>query len=127
MRKINPAARLIVWIGAFLTIQACGIDESHLTGHWQAVSFYEQGQTVVFPLDSIRLAFAPDNHYHFQSVGQYREAGPYRLLWRYLSLRDTTANPPQERMVEILFASADTLKIRMRKADKEQVLFLAKR
>jgi hypothetical protein len=124
MQTLRQAVYPVLLLWMTLTAASCFLHESKLAGNWRAAAFYEQGQTVQVPLDSIRLVFGPDHRYHFRSIGQYSEAGPYRLAWRYLTLCDTTATPPQERVVELLFASADTLKIRMRHAEKEQVLFL---
>lgn len=110
-----------------LLIQACSLDQSDLSGHWKAVAFYENGAAVPVPLDSVALALTPDGHYSFTSTGFYREEGQYRCSMRYLFLNDTTVRPARERMVQVLYVSPDTLKIKMGKDGKEQVLFLTKR
>lgn len=98
----------------------------HLPGRWRAVAFYEKGQALTTPLDSVRLVFSPDGQYEFRSVGFYREQGPFRLSGSHLFLTDTTEKPAKEHVLRVLFLSADTLKILMKKGDAEQVLFLKK-
>ena len=103
------------------------MDPALLPGEWQAVAFYEKGQSLAVPLDSVRLSFSNDAGYEFRSVGFYREHGPFRASGNTLFLTDTTTKPAREHIVEVLFLSADSLKIRMQKKDAEQVLFLKKK
>ena len=103
---------------------ACSLDYRDVAGDWKAVAFYENGQTVQTPLDSVGLLLTPGGRYRFQSIGYYREAGRYRCSLRYLFLEDTTTSPTQERMVQVLHVSSDTLKLKMGQAGKEQGLFL---
>ena len=110
----------------FSSLLSCTLDESDLSGDWRAVAFYENGASVQAPLDSVALALTPDGHYSFTSTGFYREEGHYRCSMRYLFLNDTTVQPARERMVQVLFVSQDTMKIKMGKDGKEQVLFLTK-
>lgn len=105
---------------------ACGLDVNLLTGHWRAVAFYEKGQSLDAPLDSVALLFTGAGQYEFHSTGFYRERGPFRVSGEHLFLTDTTEEPAQEHVLKILFLSADTLKIQMKKGDSEQVLFLKK-
>lgn len=110
----------------FLFFAACSLDTKQLNGVWKPVALYEKGQSLAAPLDSVGLVFAENGHYEFRSIGFYREAGPFRLDGKLLFLTDTTQTPAKERVVKILFLSADTLKIQMKKAEREQVLFLKK-
>lgn len=105
----------------------CSIDPGLLPGEWQAVAFYEKGQTLPASLDSVRLTFSATAGYEFRSIGFYRERGPFRVSGNTLFLTDTTAKPAREHIVEVLYLSADSLKIRMQKKDAEQVLFLKKK
>lgn len=110
-----------------LSFSACSLDIKQLNGSWKPVAFYEDGQSLAAPLDSVSLRFSPDvGQYEFRSVGFYREAGPFRVSGNHLFLTDTTEKPAQEHVLKVLFLSADTLKIQMKKADREQVLFLKK-
>ena len=104
----------------------CGIDGTVLPGRWQAVAFYEKGQSMPVPLDSVALIFSGDGQYEFRSAGFYRERGPFRISGTNLFLTDTTEKPAKEHVLNVLFLSADTLKIQMKKEDREQVLFLKK-
>ena len=101
----------------------CTLQESDLPGRWQAVAFYQNGRRVQTPLDVVALDLLPDGRYQFQSQGLYRENGTYHLSMFYLFLTDTTVQPAKEHTVKILYLSADSLKIRMQEAGKEQVLF----
>lgn len=105
---------------------SCTLDYGDVAGNWKAVAFFENGQSVQTPLDSVGLLLTPDGRYRFQSIGYYREAGRYRCSLRYLFLEDTTISPSQERMVQVLHVSSDTLKLKMGQAGKEQGLFLRK-
>jgi hypothetical protein len=108
-------------------LSACSLNYRDVAGDWKAVAFYENGQTVQTPLDSVGLLLTPDGRYRFQSIGYYREAGRYRCSLHYLFLEDTTATTAQERMVQVVYVSPDTLKLKMGQADKEQGLFLVPR
>lgn len=109
-----------------LSLAACGLGSAPITGRWQAVAFYENGQSQAVPLDSVRLELTPENGYTFQSLGFYRESGPYRMSARFLFLTDTTATPHQEHTIKVLDLFGDTLKIQMRRQNQEQVLFFAR-
>ena len=119
--------RLIIFFSAIVLLcQACNIEEAQLGGSWQALQFYENGQSSKVPLNEVKLTISPNNRYQFQSLGMYSEAGKWRCASNYLILKDTTANPPSERMLKVLYQSTDSLKIRMERNGVEQVLFLGK-
>jgi hypothetical protein len=103
---------------------ACTVDTDALTGHWQAVAFYENGQQQPVVVQAIELQFMAGKRYAYRSIGHYMEAGKYRSVWQYLLLTDTTAKSPVERIVKILHQSQDTLKLEMQSGVKSQVLFL---
>lgn len=116
---------LLLLIPVFLT-EGCALDESSLAGDWRATAFYENGQTVNTKIDSVRLSIYPDHHYQFYSQGFYQEAGTWKSSINYLFFNDTTANPPKERMLKVLFQSADSIKLKMESNGAEQVLFLGR-
>ena len=118
MKKILPIL--------LLCVAACELDTKQLTGRWRAIALYEGGQTVSAPLDSVSLQFSENGNYRFGTIGFYREEGPFRVAGKNLFLTDTTEKTPKERTLEVLFLSNDTLKLRMEKGEKEQVLFLEK-
>jgi hypothetical protein len=105
---------------------ACELDTDQLNGSWKAVAFYESGQSLGAPLDSVALVFSQAGQYEFRSVGFYRETGPFRISGTHLFLTDTTEEPAKEHVLKVLFLSADTLKIQMKKSGHEQVLFFEK-
>jgi hypothetical protein len=112
-------------VGALLFI-ACTVDRGALSGRWQAVALYEDGQNTATPLDSVSLFFSEDGTYSFRSIGFYREAGYFHTNLRYLTLRDTTAETATEHTLAVQHLSDDTLKLEMGKNGKSQVLFLCK-
>jgi hypothetical protein len=59
-------------------------------------------------------------------MGFYSESGSWKVSSSYLILKDTTIEPNNERMMKVLFQSADSLKIRMDKNGAEQALFFGK-
>lgn len=105
---------------------ACSPDGQKLTGQWQAVAFYENGKSVLVPLDSVVLKLDEQAGYLFRSLGQYSESGNYQLTGSYLFLSDTTVRPVQQHTLKILYLSTDSLKLEMSKAGKAQVLFFAR-
>lgn len=109
-----------------LLLATCTLDVNRLAGQWRAIAFYEQGQSLTAPLDSVALTFSGDGYYEFRSAGFYRENGPFRVSGQHLFLTDTTEQPAKEHVLKVLFLSDDTLKIQMLKGDNEQVLFFAK-
>lgn len=109
-----------------LLMFSCTLDTRLLTGSWRAVGFYEKGQSLATPLDSVALSFNGENQYEFRSIGYYCERGPFRVAGAHLYLTDTTVQPSKEHVLKVLFLSADTLKIEMRKGENAQVLFLKK-
>ncbi len=118
MKKILPIL--------LLCAVSCELDTQHLTGRWRAIALYEGGQTVTAPLDSVLLHFSENGNYKFGTIGFYREEGPFRVAGKHLFLTDTTEKTPKEHILEVLFLSNDTLKLRMEKDGNEQVMFLTK-
>jgi hypothetical protein len=110
---------------SMLSAMACTADPEQLAGHWQAVAFFENGQTVAVALDSVRLILHPGGHYHFKSLGEYSEAGRWRSSVRYLLLTDTTDGAElRERALQVQVVTTDTLKLMMKQQGKTQLLFL---
>ncbi len=109
-----------------LVLCSCGIDQKKLLGAWQAVAYFEMGQTVATPLDAVRINFSPSGDYNFKSIGFYEEKGRYRIAGKYLFLMDTTAEVPRERAVKILFVAADSLKIGMEADGKKSTVFFGR-
>ena len=110
-----------------LCLYACTPDPKLLEGPWHVTGYYQDGQNVAAPLDSVRLVFHANKTYEFHSIGFYHESGTYRTSGSYLFLMDSTAKEPKERALKILFLSNDSLKIAMQRDSVEQVLFLAKK
>lgn len=117
----------IFFLGCLAGITSCATDPKLLEGAWQAAAFYQNGQSVTIPLDSVEMVFSPNQTYTFRSIGLYREKGAFRTSSRYLFMRDSTGNPSQERALKILFLSTDSLKLKMQQEGSEQVLFLVKK
>jgi len=108
-------------------VLGCTLNVNTLQGKWQAVGFFQDGQSLSAPLDSVSLVLSPkDNQYTFHTLGHYREAGALKLVGKYLFLTDTTVQPAQARTLRVLYLSDDTLKLLMTAEGKEQVLFLTK-
>jgi hypothetical protein len=105
---------------------SCNPDKGKLIGSWQAVAYYEMGQSIATQLDSVRITFSPSGDYTFKSIGYYEESGQYRLSGKYLFLRDTSAKNPEEHALKLEFLSADSLKIGMEFNGKKQTVFFLK-
>lgn len=116
----------IFLLGCLITISSCAPDARLLEGSWRLTGFYQDGQALSVPLDSVGLIIHPNQAYEFRSIGFYREKGAFRTSSSYLFLRDSTRTNPQERALKILFLTEDTLKLKMQHAEKEQVLFFSK-
>lgn len=123
--------KIYIWLaltGCWGLLNAgCAPQEHELAGEWQAVAFYEDGKTVPTKLDSVALRLTPEGGYEFRSQGLYRESGNYHCSMFYLFLTDTLAQPVKEHTIKVLYVSADSLKIRMSNADREQVLFFTRK
>ncbi len=109
-----------------LVFCSCGIDQNKLVGTWQAIAYFEMGQTVDTPLDAVRISFSPSGDYNFKSIGYYEEQGQYRVAGKYLFLLDTTAVIPKERAVKILYIASDSLKIGMEADGKKRTVFFGR-
>ena len=114
---------LILLLFAF---SACTLDPNKLAGSWQASAYFENGQTLTTPLDSVRISFSPSGDYDFHSIGYYQENGRYRLSGNFLFLSDTTMKNPNERTIKVDYLSADSLKLGMQSNGKNQAVFFAK-
>jgi len=103
------------------------VDKTRLEGAWRAVAFYEDGQQVNTPLDSVSLHFSPVGTYLFHSMGHYKAAGHFKITLRYIVLQDTTNDETTpDRTIAVQYLSTDTLKLEMGKNGKMQVLFMAR-
>jgi hypothetical protein len=119
--------RSLLLLFLVLLFAHCTLNTNQLSGKWQAVGFYQEGQSLPVPLDSVSLSLEPSTgRYRFRSMGYYDESGPLRVEGKHLFLSDTTAQPAQQRTLRVLFLSDDTLKLLMAAEGKEQVLFLKK-
>ncbi len=108
---------------------SCAVDESLLIGRWRATGYFENGQSIPVPLDSVLLEFTNENRYQFQTIGQYHEAGTYRTDLKYLFLKDSTKEgnaSSKERLLRILYLSQDSLKLLMGADGKDLVLLLGR-
>jgi hypothetical protein len=121
MKQIFYASAIII-----LWFAACRVDDGAMVGKWQATHFYENQQSVNVPLEEVKLVFEPNHRYFFQTIGQYSEGGRWRCSGKYLILSDTTEANPSEKMLKVLYQSNDSLKIKMSREGKEQVLFFAR-
>ncbi|MCC7244047.1 MAG: hypothetical protein IT269_00090 [Saprospiraceae bacterium] len=111
-----------------LLLGACQrADRQLLTGNWQATGFYEAGQTVNTPLDSVKMTFNTDGSYTFRSIGFYQEKGRFDVSGAYLMLTDTSHGGSKKRRVKVVFQDEKNLKLAMENAGKSQQLFLEKR
>ena len=111
---------------SLLFLQACSPDASLLKGQWKAAAFYQEGQTVQTPLDTVSLEFNDNGSYSFRSIGNYYENGKFRLAGSYLYLTDQSVEKPKERAVKVVYLSKDTLKIEMQAKEHKQTLFFAR-
>ena len=109
-----------------LVFCSCGIDQNKLIGSWQAVAYFETGQTINTPLDAVRISFSLSGDYNFKSIGFYEEKGQYRVAGKYLFLLDTTALLPKERAMKILLLDPDSLKIGMEADGKKRTVFFGR-
>ncbi|MCC6282269.1 MAG: hypothetical protein IT262_16820 [Saprospiraceae bacterium] len=116
----------IFFLGSLITISSCAPDARLLEGSWRLTGYYQDGQALAVPLDSVGLVLHPNQVYEFRSIGFYREKGAFRTSSNYLFLRDSTSAAMQERALKILFLTEDSLKLKMQHAEKEQVLFFSK-
>ncbi len=109
-----------------LVFCSCAVDQEKLLGTWQAVAYFEVGQSINTPLNKVRLTLSPSGDYNFKSIGYYEEKGQYRVAGKYLFLLDTTAVIPKERAVKILYLASDSLKIGMEADGKKQTVFFGR-
>ena len=116
----------IFLLGCLITFSSCNPDARLLEGSWRLAGYYQDGQALSVPFDSVGLVLHPNQIYEFRSIGLYREKGAFRTSSSYLFLRDSTRTDAEERAVKILYLTADSLKLKMQHAEKEQVLFFSK-
>ena len=116
----------IFLLGSLTFISACAPDTRLLEGAWRLTGYYQDGQAIQVPLDSVGLVLHPNRIYEFRSIGLYREKGAFRTSASYLFLRDSTRRDAEERALKILLLTEDSLKLKMQRAEKEQVLFFSK-
>jgi len=116
-------------LAGILVFQACRESPSRkekLSGHWEALRVTEEERPLEVDPEEIQFWFYPNNTYEFRSTLNYREAGRYRLRQDYLFTTDTLAPGGQEKAVEILQLTPDTLTLRMIDQEKERRLELVK-
>lgn len=116
----------IFLLGSLTFISACAPDARLLEGAWRLTGYYQDGQAIPVPLDSVGLVLHPNQVYEFRSIGLYREKGAFRISSSYLFLQDSSRHDAEERALKILLLTEDSLKLKMQRAEKEQVLFFSK-
>lgn len=120
---------IIIFLAVILLAGSCQKSPSRkekLSGHWQALQITEEERPLEVTPEEIQFWFYPDNTYEFRSTLNYREAGRFRLRKEYLYTTDTLAPGGQEKAVEILQLTPDTLTLRMMDQEKERRLELMK-
>jgi hypothetical protein len=102
------------------------ITDMQLQGDWIA-SKVEQDNVPMqqLPIEEIKLSFQ-EGKYTYNGTLKYKEAGHYYLATPFLYTRDTLDAQKEEKAVEILQISSDTLALRMKQEDKELVLTLVR-
>lgn len=110
-----------------LGLLACqSMDDSLLHGAWQADELLEEDKAVAVDTDEIIFEFKADNTYSFSSTLNYREAGAYALDGRLLYTTDTLNETSDEKAVEVVLLTQDSLHLRMQENGKERLLKLIK-
>lgn len=114
----------------FLVTTACDNSQRKLkliNGAWEGVLLTEKGDSV--PIDPKVLGFTFDQEnktYSYQSTLNYKEAGTFYIQTKYLFTRDTLHTTAEEKGVEIMQLSADSLHIKMMDNGKERLMKLRK-
>ncbi|PHI19111.1 hypothetical protein CEQ90_14455 [Lewinellaceae bacterium SD302] len=109
-----------------LALAACTEEPDHLIGNWRAVDISEQGDSMRLVPAEVTFNFLDNSRYRYTSTLRYEEAGTYRLQDNYLVARDTTRPGSTDRIVEVELLNADSLRLKMREADKERRLLFLK-
>jgi hypothetical protein len=117
----------IAFFTVLVCLVSCNIDPKKLEGNWQATAFYQDGQSVSVPLDSVGLSFGADGSYTFRTIGFFRESGTFQTSGKYLILQANMLASTPDKRVLIDFLDEKTLKIKMNSAGKVQHLFLERK
>jgi hypothetical protein len=125
--KSLKSAFLILFL-SFIAIQFSSCDRyktMQLKGQWKAVSVVKNNQTFEVPLEEIKLNFT-DKAYSFEGTLQYREAGHYSISTPFLYTIDTLDSDSEQKAVQILQLTNDTLEILMDQGGEEMILKMVK-
>lgn len=110
-----------------LSMLACQDHSStDITGVWKAIELAQEGDSLEINLEEVSFEFTKNGRYKFNSTLKYKEAGTYHIDGPFLFSTDTTQTIEQEKAVEILQLSGDTLILRMEELNKERVMVLKK-
>lgn len=110
-----------------LLLSACSpYSEEQLHGHWQGTHISEDGITLDVAPELISLSFSPTGRYSYEGTLQYRESGQFSIQDHLLFTTDTLQAGVEEKAVEILLLSPDSLHLQMWEGGKARLLKLAK-
>jgi len=119
---------LLGWLAGWAAL-SCSPETNknqEIFGNWHATQVLEEGRPLAVDTQQIRFHFDADATYRFQSTLNYREAGRYQLENGYLFTTDTLHQASEEKAVQILKLSPDSLHLRMQEAGKERLLKLVR-
>lgn len=108
----------------------CGEDKIPVwVGTWQAVELVENNRTVDVDslLEKVVLGLDNESHYTFTSTLRVRESGTYRIRKDRIYLQTTEEKKAkQERQMDILSMSNDSLVLLMTTKDQKRILKFCK-
>jgi hypothetical protein len=98
-----------------------------IVGNWEGALITQGEDTLKIDPKILKFSFDKNKKYTFEGTLLHKEAGDYSVYNKYLFTTDRLAEKPEEKAVEILLLSADSLHLRMNDGGNERVLKLKRK
>jgi hypothetical protein len=123
-KKLAIGALVLVTV----LVAACSkFKQGDIVGKWEGALITQGEDTLKINPSILKFSFDENKKYTFEGTLLHKEAGDYSVYNKYLFTTDRLVEKPEEKAVEILLLSADSLHLRMNDGGNERILRLKRR
>jgi hypothetical protein len=117
----------VLFMAMVLAVACSKFKQRDIVGKWEGALITQGEDTLKIDPKILKFSFDENKKYTFEGTLRHKEAGDYSVYNKYLFTTDRLAEKAEEKAVEILLLSADSLHLRMNDGGNERVLKLKRK
>ncbi len=125
--QLNKVVYVALFLAMGLMVACSKFKQRDIVGNWEGALITQGEDTLKIDPKILKFSFDKNKKYKFEGTLLHKEAGDYSVYNKYLFTTDRLAEKPEEKAVEILVLSADSLHLRMNDGGNERVLKLKRK